>query len=362
MKNNNQNTKFNIGLYKVKETKTLNFPYGKITLHKDDVMILPHSLPIQKKHMNRIENIFKTEIKPTDNLFNKRILINRYGGIGDLLCILPAIYELKRQNPNCQFGMMSAYSYLPLFYNFPKLIEGCVNNIVLYNSIKHFDYYINLDKLVEDPKNYDKNIHDIFAEKLNVIVNNNSINKVIDGNKINQKDFPRNGIGIQYKTNSLIRNYPIENIIKLINLIKEKYPNELIHLLGAPDDYINVNYIQAKTNGNVLVNGCDSSNKMNINESFDLISTLKLVISSDSSALHMAGLTNTPMIGLYGPFKGENRIKYYNNSVGINSKMECGPCNRHQPFNWCKWTGSYGKCLDNISPELIVSVVEDILG
>ena len=343
-----------MGLYKLKETKTLTFPYGSISLHKDDLMILPHSLPIDKQFNSPIENLFKHFNKDT-NLNNKKILINRYGGIGDLLCILPAIYELKNKFPTCQVGIMASYSYLPLFYNFPSLIEGCVNNVVIYNSIKHFDYFINLDKVVENHEDKSMNIHDIYAEKLFVKINKNSINNVIKCNSINKSniDIPRNGIGIQYKTNAIIRDYPLDHMIEVINMIHNERPNELIYLLGLPDDYINVNYIQSKTHGPVIANGCGTS-KMNINETFDLISSLKAVIAPDSSMIHMAGLTNTPIIGLYGPFHPKTRIGYYNNAVGIYANPSCSLFNRHQPLAWCKWTSGESLCLKSINREAIL--------
>lgn len=360
-KNKTQITKHNMGLYKLKETKTLTFPYGSVTLNEGALMVLPHSLPIDKTFNAPIETLYKNFDKNT-NLNNKRILINRYGGIGDLLCMLPAIYELKVKYPTCQIGIMASYSYLPIFYNFPTLIEGCVNNVVMYNSIKHFDYFINFDKLIENYPDPNANIHDIYAENLYVKMNKNTIDNVVKINSIttNINDMMRNGIGIQYKSNAIIRDYPIENVISLINLIHLKRPNELIYLLGPPDDYINVNYIQSKTNGNVLVNGCGSS-KMNINETFDLIGSLKAVIAPDSSMVHMAGMVNTPIIGLYGPFDSESRMKYYKNAIGIMLKTECSPCNRHQPLAWCKWTSGESLCLKQIEPDIIMSELSKIL-
>jgi ADP-heptose:LPS heptosyltransferase len=70
--------------------------------------------------------------------------------------------------------------------------------------------------------------------------------------------------------------------------------------------------------------------------------------------IHMAGLTNTPIIGLYGPFDCETRMKYYNSAVGISSKVECSPCNRHQPLAWCKWTSGESLCLKQLEPNLII--------
>lgn len=353
-------TKYPIGLYECLENKMVQFPYGNVQFQKGMQMIMPHHLQIHKKYVAPIEKIYKPYEEHT-NLNNKKLLIYRYGGIGDLLCILPTIYKLKQKYPKSEIGMMCSYSYMSIFYAFPEIINGGVNNVVLYDSIKHFDYFVSLETVIERCLTPDtKHIHDIYADVLFEKVDSDTVQDVVKLNKMLSSDFPRQNIGIQYSTNSFLRNYNIDKFCDLINLISEKYPNEQIHLLGIADDYLNVNYIQAKTNGAVFVNGCGRP-KMELDEMFEMVSTLKLVISSDSSMVHCAGFCNTPIIGLYGPFLSNTRISRYKNAIGIDAKADCSPCCRHAPINWCKWNSGEGICVNSISPEVVLENINEIM-
>ena len=353
-------SKYDIGLYRINETKALQMPYGRLTLSAGDLVLCPHYLPIQKQFVKAIEQCFN-EVKPGMDLNGKKVIVERYGGIGDILCSLPAIYELRKANPTVTIGYMCSHSYSNILYNFPQLIDGALNNIVLYDTVKHFTHFVSLEKLVERCDDPDKHIHDIYADALNQTVDLNSVAGVISLNKAANSTFQRTGIGVQYSTNAMVRDYDLEKFIEFINLFADAYPNEVIHLLGAPDDYLTVNYIQSRTDGRVLANGC-GRNKMGFMESLDLVSTLKMVVAPDSSMIHFAGFTNTPMIGLYGPFASATRMSRYYHAIGIDGNTECGPCMRHMPTNWCKWNSGQGMCTNAIQPKEILEQANIIMG
>jgi ADP-heptose:LPS heptosyltransferase len=54
-----------------------------------------------------------------------------------------------------------------------------------------------------------------------------------------------------------------------------------------------------------------------------LIGELDLVIGPDSSMLHVAAAHRVPLIGLYGPFPSDLRLRYYKNAIGIDSVTLC---------------------------------------
>lgn len=355
----NTPTKHAIGLYECQEDKQIQFPYGKVNFQKGMRMIMPHHLQIAKKYIAPIESLYN-EYKEDTNLNDKKLLIHRYGGIGDLLCILPSIYELKKKYPRAEIAIMCSYTYMPIFYAFPDIINGGVNNIVIYDSIKQFDYFVSLESVVEKCEDPMKHIHDIYAEPLFINVDQTSVSNVVKSNKMLSSEIDRQGIGIQYSSNAFIRDYNIDNFCALINMIANKYPNEHIHLIGPPNDYLNANYIQSLTDGAVFVNGCGRQ-EMQLNETFEMVSTLKLVIAPDSSMVHCAGFCDTPVIGLYGPFPSNARISRYKNAIGIDGKTDCSPCSRHSPLNWCKWNSGQGICVNAISPDTIMESVDKIM-
>jgi ADP-heptose:LPS heptosyltransferase len=353
-------TKYRFAIYKLNDTIQLPVEFGGAVLVKDTITILP--INIVNNNIATPIKLFETqfiEVNENTNLNNKNVLIIRNGGIGDILASFFGIIELKRKFKNINIGYLAEYKNLTFINSFPNIINFATANIIPLNNVEHFTHIIYLEDLVEN--NNDISIQELFAKQMTVSINNETLatlhNYFCPTKKI------RNGIGIQYKSNAVIRNYSIDNFIKLINLIHTIYPDMKIYLLGPPNDYVIVNYIQVNVNFGELIitNGC-GNNQLSIADMFTLTEELELVISVDSSMSHISGLTNTPLIGLFGPFHSSKRIKYYNNCIGINGKTNCSPCNRHDPYSFCKYTNGEGACINSITPELIMDNIIKLIG
>lgn len=338
---------FHIGVYRILEDKQLQLPYGMVSFRSGSTIVCPHFLPIQKKLIGELGN-YANYYQPGTNLNQKKILVIRYGGIGDILCTIPILLELKEKYPSCQIGYMCSPNYADVLDPYTSIISSYLRPITNVQSFREFDYFVSLDGMLEHYPNKNENIHDIYAKSFKINITNESIQKVIKLS--NTKN--RLGIGIQYTTNAPIRNYNIDNICDLINQL-DKITQEPIYLLGKANDFLPVNYISAQTNGRAIFNGCNST-EFTLKDTVNIIKNLKVLIGPDSSMVHIAGLNDTPFIGLYGPFSAESRIKYYNNAIGIEGRSTCSPCNRHMPIAWCKYTGGEGMCLNKISPQTIV--------
>lgn len=360
-------SKYPFAIYRTKESRTVAFPFGNLTIPQNEILFCSHEIPVEKELHLPLNKAFKL-LNGNSNidLNNKKLLITRYGGIGDIICSLFGIYELKNKFNNLQIGYIASPSYSEILKAFPSLINVVINPIESYNYLRNFDYICVLDNSVEQSQHAEnKTLHEIYANEMNVKLDNpkktldelNSINYGID----NRTHNLINGIGIHYSSGSPIRNYNLDNFIVLINKIVEKYPDLEIHLLGQPDDYVNINYIQANCirPDNLIPNGC-GFRKLTLLESMYLISKLKCVIGIDSSMLHIAGLCKTPQIGLFGPFPSKLRISYYN-GIGIDGTSNCSPCFRHWPTNFCLYSGNEGECINSISPELILENIGSII-
>jgi len=348
------------GIFRAKETVRMNNEFGDVVIVKGDDVLLPFSLfkPDAFIFLNHIENIIKPLPKnEITNLNNKKIIIIRYGGIGDIISSLFSISELKFKHPNVQIGYITSNKNADILKNFPKLITFISQPIIKIQSLKMFDYFVCLDNTIEsDIESKIIPIQDIYSKYLNIKINNLTLNNILNNNEIlnNNQNIVKKGIGIQYKSNAIIRNYNIDNIINLINLLSDKFPSEPIFLLGPPNDYLHIDYILSHSKSNsIIVNGCGFQ-EYTLYNSLEIVNSLKFVIAPDSSMLHIAGVFNTPMIGLFGPFPSNLRISYYNNAIGLDGTTHCSPCFRHNPQEFCKYNNSQGLCLNSITPELIV--------
>jgi len=91
-----------------------------------------------------------------------------------------------------------------------------------------------------------------------------------------------------------------------------------------------------------------------------LMSHLDVMLSMDSANMHMASLTGTPVVSIWGAthplagFMGFHQDA--GNAIGID--LDCRPCSIYGQRP-CKW-GDY-RCLTNIDPKTIINKIETII-
>jgi len=97
--------------------------------------------------------------------------------------------------------------------------------------------------------------------------------------------------------------------------------------------------------------------KTNISELILLIKRCNIVVSTNSAAMHIAGLVGTPVVGLIGPgnpFRDrptgdDDKIKL------LYKKVDCNPC-----YHWeCKRKEKI--CMTKILPEEVIKAVEELI-
>jgi len=337
-------------------TPKISFEYKNKKLHSNRDYLMPIN------EIQSIQNNIK-EIKPFLNKTivnnkskNDKCLIIRMGGIGDIISSLFGIVELSKISKNIYYTCFDKYKEIFNLIN-KDLIKGfdefpiCIND---YHKI------ICLESLVEN--DFINDIQTIFANAMDVSIKETTYEEVCS--HFNQSAMSqRESVGIQLFSNALIRNYSIDNYIKIINMLLNYNNKLIIFLLDKPDNDIVNNYIQVKSidSTRLVLNG-SGYKKLSIKESIELVSQLKVLLAPDSSMIHAAAIYKTPTIGLYGPFDHKLRTIHYNNSKHmIQAEVECGPCNRHNPVNFCPITMGEGYCLNQIEPEYVASKIIEVL-
>lgn len=347
-------TKFHYKFYKATETGRLTTKYGEVIVPKNDIIFAPENLQIKKKLYSTIENEFK-QLTAKSNLNNSSLLIIRYGGIGDIIATLFGIYELKKRTKNLQIGYIASPSYSSVLTLFP-LVEKIYAPVSNIHDLKKYKYICVLDDVLEmDKEATTQPMQDIYAKHMGVDKLNTGL--------LSPDKRKRQHIGIQYKCDVPLRNYNINQTIETINLLLEQYPDDNIYLLDKPDDFQTINYIHSKVKQNkrLIANGCGFK-KQTLLELTYIIQNLKIVIGPDSGFLHIAGISKTPIVGLFGPFPSKLRLSHYLNAIGIDAHANCAPCFRHFPVSFCKFGCSESKCLSTIKPQQIINAVDELIG
>lgn len=151
--------------------------------------------------------------------------------------------------------------------------------------------------------------------------------------------------------------YPEQNMEKVIVQLIQRHPSCRIFLFGGGGDE------------KVVIDGWAEKYKNCINASavvgglkneLILMSHLDVMISMDSANMHLASLTATPVVSIWGathPFAGfMGWHQNPDNAIGLN--LPCRPCSVYG--NKPCLRGDYA-CLKNISPEMVLEKVAKLL-
>ncbi len=301
----------------------------------------------------------------------RRILVIKFGGIGDVLMSTPVLPNLRAYFPE------SKIDYLTLLRNRDVLMDNHYIDRVLtydakidksYDLIRHirnkgynlvFDLYCNprtafLTYITGAKyrvgfkfrgRNYAYNIKGIgrggevhntdfnldalinanipiISKKLNLSVNvvhEEFTNKFLSENNIQNEIL----IGIAITGGWESKRYKIKDYIELIKLISAKYKAKFLLLWGTKQELKEANEIKSNTDGDVFV-----IPESSIRYLAALIKKCKVLIGNDSGPLHLAGAVEVPVLGIYGPTNPDLQGPYGEMNVTIqNTKLDCLHCN-----------------------------------
>lgn len=319
------------------------------------------------------EKPYKIDVKNStpEELKDKKVIAFRSGGAGDLVFMVPSVKYLK-DTYNINTSLVTSPPYIPIFWG-SNLFSNIYPGILTYKEFKEFDYYISFAGKIEENKDAEKiNAYDLFMqefgidyEKIDPKLKCPSIepskNSIEYWN--NLMDIKPKSIAFQLRASSIVRTLPSSI---LADILKELVKNDYhIYLLDDARRYTDaVKFIKDF--------GLDSPNIHNVvnysldfNKMLALIKLCDMTIAPDSSGVHFAGCTDTPVIGLYGPFRSQLRLKYYNNAVGIDAlPFRCGEgCFQHQN-TLCQFANemdmNIAPCWSLLDPIKVVEVVNTL--
>lgn len=148
------------------------------------------------------------------------------------------------------------------------------------------------------------------------------------------------------------KQWPVEYFNELIFQLK-KLKNIKIIIVGGKDE------IALPINTKNII---DMRGKTSLLDLAEIISRSNIVISNDSSPIHIASaFQNTKIIGIFGPtIKEFGFFPWSLNSEVLEIKnLKCKPCGIHGG-SYCP--EKHFKCMKNISPDLVFNKITDYLG
>lgn len=295
---------------------------------------------------------------------DRKIIIVRPGGFGDILFTTPALKEIKRRWPR-------AYVALCCFGRFQPIVSLSYYDEIVPYPLSHdeadkFDAWIFLENVIEGNPEAEK-LHaiDITAKRIGLTsledkkMDYSLTQEEVDWAAARYPRTDKRRVGIQVEASAKTRTYPAALMVEVIMSLAKRGIE--VYLLG---DAYQVRVEMKDPVRNLMLEG------LTFRQSVAAMATCDAVLGPDSVMIHIAGALDIPALGLYGPFPWALRTAYAKSITSIQGTSGCpiAPCFYHGgpkapnfPMDGpCHRTG---KCevLASIKPERVVSKLLSIM-
>lgn len=260
------------------------------------------------------------DIDITTDLNNKRLLIIRSMGAGDILFLSPVIQMIKQKYPTVQIGFTSIGEQLGVAEMIPN-VDETYSYPIEKEQFDTFDYYFQVAYVVEgNIENQTKNIYQAYLEKASSYpLNPEQFRPVIKSELYEKFETKKGLIGIHPFANDPLRSLNVGIINSLYRKLEELGFKPI--LIGTKSErqkikpFWNFNW------------SCDEYPE--VSDLIKLVTECEMTICTDSFITHLSQAVGTETICIYGPFDSSTRVGSYKNIHIIDSNPECR-CNMHQ--------------------------------
>ena len=147
------------------------------------------------------------------------------------------------------------------------------------------------------------------------------------------------------------RRWPLPHYLRLAELLQAS--DLEVVLIGGPEDIAMVRAFPPSPRLRNL------TGRLPLERVLDVIAECALVVSHDTGPLHLAGMTSTPILALFGPtVPGERRPQREDVTVlWGGERLACRPCYDGKSYAPC----SFPRCLAEIAPEQVFEKAMQIL-
>lgn len=342
------------------------------------------------------------------------ILIIRFSAIGDVAMLVPVVSSLAQQYPNIRITVLSRPFARPFFENISDNVgfmgadlkeeyKGFSGLNALYRRLqaKHFTHVADMHGVLRSHylrlrfmlSNYKVEHIDKHRKEKRALVNDDKTdfhqlptsfknyadvlerlgypitpafrsifgegrgNLRLLSNEIGEKKTFSKWIGIAPFAAHKGKIYPLEKMEQVIQMIMKAHPNCRIFLFHGKGEEAEKmkewqdKYPQVVSASNIL-HGMD--------QELILMSHLNVMISMDSSNMHLASLVACPVVSIWGATHRYAGFLGWNQSVDnvVELDLNCRPCSIYGNIP-CQY-GNY-KCLTEITPENVFEHVEKVI-
>lgn len=376
-------------LAKVENNSKAVIDRHELQLKKGQVLCLPlgiysqlknakGGIPILTPYRHRFAELYK-KFNINDDLNNKKILIVRSGGFGDLIFTQSVAKMIKEKYPLCTINYATSPNHMQAIYLFPPGLVDSVFPIPFTTDVlKDHDYHLFFMGVIENSIEAESmNCYDLFSiaagfgefdPKYNPeIWINPSLKEMYYTNHPNMYNKM---VIIQPRSTSIIRSMTPELLEEIIIRLQNK--GNIVGLIDIKEMATGVEQMIEAFDSRI-----DKTRIVNlaaicptIVHGSTVFSMVKGAITVDSAFSHICAGLKKPVVTLFGAFKGDIRMKYYETGRWIEPKdgwNECGknPCFFHADrMHQCPFIQQKKPigCMTtrSMDPDIIVETFEDL--
>jgi ADP-heptose:LPS heptosyltransferase len=338
-----------------------------------------------------------------------RLLVIRTSAMGDVALTAPVLKGMTEQFPDVELLLLTRHSFKPFFYSikglgqfYPDLknrhkgFAGIVRLFKDINRHSEIDYIIDLHDVLRSKilrfffrmtgvpvavidkgrkekhslitgkkkiqlKHSVERYCDVFR-KAGFPVKPSLGNSIIPAPEVKLKEGYVSemqgviNIGVAPLAKHELKMWPKENMIGLLGLISEKY-NCRFWLFGGKDETSELRTFQSS-----VKNSTNLAGELTLDEELLLISKLDFMIAMDSSNMHMAALSGTKVISIWGgtdPLAGFSawmQPDSYSIRIPV-EELDCRPCTIYGKGK----TRNGLACMKMLTPALVFNKIEKLI-
>lgn len=320
----------------------------------------------------------------------QKILLIRFSALGDVAMLVPIVQRCAEQHPEVSLTVLTRQRFTTLFIDMPSNVtlfgadltgyhKGRGGLEVLLKDIDYrsFDVVVDMHSVLRSwylrlrfPWHVKKTtlrkghiprwlfLHKVIHKPLKSIIQRyidtlERVNLPITLQPIPPIITPQNAIGIAPFAAFPTKTYPVDKMEEVVRTLSTKMQ---IYLFGGGEVEKCVLESWEKKYPNVI----SLVGKHSLSEEIAIIRTLRLMVTMDSSNMHLASLVGTRVLSIWGATHPDMGFLGYGQkgSDCIQKTLPCRPCSTFGGKT-CK-KGTY-ECL-NIPPQTIIQRIEDALG
>ena len=298
-------------------------------------------------------------------------MVTRYGGIGDVICLLPAVVRLKEEHPACALILITSPACAPLVE-----LSG-IADLVLPSFMRGLRWLVgllhptlNLSPALPDeasPPQPRARVHLIqeFARSLGVDTSS-LVHPIIRPapEHIAQARAQLTAAALTDMPFAVIhtgptwpvKQWPQAHWTRLVEQLKST--QIAIIQIGATGHDLDAAATMPPVPG-----AHDWTNQLTLPQTLALLGMARLFIGIDSGLLHLASAAGTPLIGLFGPTDATCFLPRRSDAIGLAATVDCLGCHHAAtgPQHWRTGCPHGVRCMSSLAPEMVFEAAQSLV-